>query len=70
MVLPNVGMVILATLSSLSPTAKLKEKLAHYADEPHFQGIPPHVKYHSGWKSWRVDLAGTFHRFKSKEEHC
>lgn len=68
MVLPNVGMVIMAALSSVEPSDMLKGLLVQHAQDADLQGIPPIVKYHAGWKTWKVDVADTAHRIKTKED--
>ena len=31
------------------------------------QGVPPILKFHGGWKKWRLDVGGSVHTFDSKE---
>ncbi|CAK9030552.1 unnamed protein product [Durusdinium trenchii] len=67
MVIPNAGMVISCVLSCISPTAKLMGLICSYRGAHELQGLPPVIKYHSGWKCWRVEVGGTLHRMKDKE---
>ena len=68
MVVPNCGMVILATLACLEPTEKLKHLMAKCTEASHTQGIPPSMKYHGGWKKWILAIGGQNHQFLTKEQ--
>jgi len=68
MVVPNCGMVIVATLACLEPTEKLKHLMAKCAEASHTQGIPPSMKYHGGWKKWILAIGGQNHQFLTKEQ--
>ena len=32
------------------------------------QGIPPSLKFHGGWKKWRLTVGGTQHNFDNRED--
>ena len=103
MIIPNVGMVVLSVLASLSPSSKfkagrskneryiivcsrcfaksclsvwsiharaypLKDKMKACYQSRFLQGLPASLKYHSGWKKWKLDIGDQIHTFSSRED--
>ena len=103
MIIPNVGMVVLSVLASLSPSSKfkagrskneryiivcswcfaksclsvwsiharaypLKDRMKACYQSRFLQGLPTSLKYHSGWKKWKLDIGDQIHTFSSRED--
>ena len=68
MVIGNAGMAICAVLASLEPKAALLPMIKESLDSLECQGLPPTLKFHSGWKKWRYPIGGQDHKFLSKED--
>ena len=67
MIVPNVGMAILAAISCLMPRDTYSPYLDLTIQKQGLLGVPAELKYHGGWKKWRFDIAGTYHVFESKD---
>lgn len=69
MLVPNVGMAILAVVASLEPVADVfNPYLDRALHDRNMAGVPDTLKYHSGYKKWRYEIGGTWHTFASKED--
>lgn len=51
-------------IGAVPPCEEVIERSASDQDK---LGIPPIVKYHGGWKKWKVDIGGNQHTFSDKE---
>ena len=69
MVVGNVGMVVLATVAVLVPRPVVFDPYLNTCiSQRDMLGIPDTVRYHGGWKKWRVSLGGTHHAFDDKKQ--
>lgn len=67
MLVANVGMVVLSVLASLKPKPAVLKLIADFKSAAVNQGLPPGLKFHSGWQKWKLSFAGDMHKFKEKQ---
>ena len=67
MVVGNVGMAVLSALACLMPRDKFNPYLDAAIKQRDMQGIPEIVKYHGGWKKWKLEVFGQNHTYDSRE---
>lgn len=67
MLIPSVGMVMVAVFSCLKPKPSVLPIIASGLEAAQTQGLPPSLKYHKGWKKWVLPVGSIDHKFSEKE---
>lgn len=68
MIVPNVGMAVLAFVSCLEPRGeKYDPHLELAIRNRELLGVPESLKYHHGYKKWKLDIGGAAHYFAEKD---
>ncbi|CAK9086423.1 unnamed protein product [Durusdinium trenchii] len=68
MIVGNVGMVVLSVLSSISPKEDLQAALSQAISDQDMLGVPEQLKFHGGWKKWRLEVGQSTHSFAANDK--
>ncbi|CAK9060774.1 unnamed protein product, partial [Durusdinium trenchii] len=68
MIVGNVGMIALSVLVSLKPKPLMEDAIARALRDRDLLGMPKELRFHNGWKKWRLEVGETTHSFTDKSQ--